>query len=50
MQLSNHPGRIGAAHVIAFEQHLSAAAGAHDLAAQLFKAHSLAIGPHHQSD
>ena len=47
-QLANHLIRVGAAYVIALQQHLRAAARAHDFAAQVLEAGFLIVRPHEQ--
>src|SRR5262249_53487715 len=47
-QLADHAIGVRAAYVVALEQHLRAAAAAHDLAAQILVSGFLIIGPHEQ--
>jgi hypothetical protein len=48
-ELANHLVRIGAAYVIALQQHLRAAACAHDFAAQVLETGFLIVRPHEQN-
>ena len=47
-ELANHLVGIGAADVVALQQHLRAAARAHDFAAQVLEAGFLIVRPHEQ--
>src|SRR5262249_45215744 len=50
VQLADHAVRVRTAHVVALQEHLGAAAGTHDLAAQAFKTGVLCIRAHQQNN
>src|SRR5262249_39409117 len=50
VQFADHAVGVRAAYVVALEQHLSAAAGTHNLAAQPLEAGLFGVSPHQQND